>query len=259
MRVSEFMSKNPLTLEPDINLIQALDEMAKRDVWSPVVVSSAKEILGFITERDLVNQVLSQKIPPEQLNVSDVMTRRYGVLRPDGDYIEAAAVMMKSKSRLVVLEGGELVGVVTAADITRAYASSGKGSVPLRPYATWKLVTIGLDESVERAIELMRKERVGSLLVLDEGKPVGIFTERDAVKNFLLSGGDYCDPVGSYATMRLITLNAEASLLDAARVMAENKVKRIPLTQEGEIRGIITARDIVEGIWRESTLNILTP
>ncbi|MCS7103213.1 MAG: CBS domain-containing protein [Candidatus Korarchaeum sp.] len=259
MRVSEFMSKNPLTVSPEMNLLQALDEMIHRDVWSPVVLSKEGKVLGFITERDLINYVVSQKIPPEQLIVSDVMSRRYGIVKPDHSYLDAATIMMKAKARLVVLEGDKLLGVITAADIIRAYASSSTHPVPLRPYATWKLVSVSMSDSIERAIELMRKERVGSLIVEDEGAPVGIFTERDVVKGFLKEGGDYCDPVGKYATLKLITIDSEASLLDAAKLMVENRVKRLPITQKGVIKGIITARDVVEGIWRESTLNIITP
>ncbi|MEM0268859.1 MAG: CBS domain-containing protein [Candidatus Korarchaeum sp.] len=259
MRVSEFMSRNPLVVEPEMNLLEALDEMAHRDVWSPVVLSKEGKVLGFVTERDLINYVMSQKAPPEQFRVSDVMTRRYGVVKPYDSYLEAATTMMKAKARLVVLERDELVGVVTAADITKAYAVSSTRPIPLRPYATWKLVSVSLSESVERAIELMRRERVGSLIVEDEGVPVGIFTERDAVKGFLTSGGDYCDPIGKYTTFKLITVDSEASLLDAAKLMAESRVKRLPITQEGAIKGIITARDVVEGIWRESTLSIVTP
>lgn len=259
MRVAEFMSGNPLTVDPDMGLLQALDEMARRDVWSPVVLSREGKVLGFVTERDLINYAISQKMPPEQLSVSDVMTRRYGVIRLEDSYVDAATAMIKAKARLVVLEGDRLVGVVTAADITKAYANSPTRSVPLRPYATWKLVSVELSGSVERAIELMRKERVGSLIVEDEGKPIGIFTERDAVKGFLMGGGDYCDPVGKYATLKLITIDSGASLLDAAKLMAERRVKRLPITQEGVVKGIITARDVVEGIWRESTLNMVTP
>jgi CBS domain-containing protein len=256
MRVSEFMSPNPLIINPDMNLLQALEIMAERDVWSPLVKSD--RILGFLTERDLINTVVSQKIAPEQLSVADVASRRYGVVRPGDSYVDAASAMMKVKSRLVVMEGEEIVGVVTAADITRAYASS-KSKVPLRPYATWSVVKIGIGESVERAVELMRRERIGCLLLEEEGEIVGIFTERDVVKGFLIGGGDYCDPVGKYATLKLITIDPNATLPEAARLMAENRVKRLPIVQEGKVIGIITARDVVEGIWRESTLGIMTP
>jgi CBS domain-containing protein len=170
MRVSEFMSPNPLIINPDMNLLQALEIMAERDVWSPLVKSD--RILGFLTERDLINTVVSQKIAPEQLSVADAASRRYGVVRPGDSYVDAASAMMKVKSRLVVMEGEEIVGVVTAADITRAYASS-KSKVPLRPYATWRVIKIGIGESVERAAELMRRERIGCLLLEEEGEDSG--------------------------------------------------------------------------------------
>ena len=256
--VREFMSRNPLVIGPDIRVSEAVSLMKERNIWSPVVVKGG-EILGFLTERDIIANILSEGIDPYQVKVIDVMTRRYGVLNPDETYVDASKVMMKMKSRLVVLDGKELIGVVTAADITRAYAESESTGPPLRKYATWEVLKVKSTVSVREAISVMAERRVGSLLIEESGLIKGIFTERDAVKRFLSGGCDLCDPVYKYAMEDLIVLDANSTLLDAAKLMSEHKIKRVPLVDEGEIKGIITARDIVEAIWRISTTEELAP
>ncbi len=258
MRVREFMSPDPLVVSPDITVAEALERMKERDVWSPVVQKEG-EILGFLTERDVMIGIIAARLTPQQIKVEDVMSRRYGVLRPEETISDAARAMMKVKARLVVLDDGKLVGVVTAADIVRAYAETTTTSPPLKPYATWEVMKIHFEASVREAVRIMKVERVGSLLVEKERKIRGIFTERDAVKRFLVGGGDPCDPVGKYSTLDLVTLDADSTLVEAAKVMADAKIKRLPLTLEGEIRGIITARDVVEAIWRMTTEEELAP
>lgn len=258
MRVREFMSADPLVVGPDLTVAEALERMRERDVWSPVVRKEG-EIIGFLTERDILAGIIAAKLSPHQVKVGDVMSRRYGVLRPDETLADAAKAMMKVKARLVVLEGDDLVGVVTAADIVRAYARIAATSSPLKPYATWEVLKIHSQASVREAVRIMKVERVGSLLVEEERRIEGIFTERDAVKRFLVGGGDPCDPVGKYATLDLVTLDADSTLADAARLMADAKIKRLPLTVGGEIKGIITARDVVEAIWRMTTEEELAP
>ncbi len=258
MRVREFMSRDPLVVSPDITVAEALERMSERDVWSPIVLKEG-EIIGFLTERDVMTGIIAARLTPHQVKVEDVMSRRYGVLRPDETVADAARAMMKVKARLVVLDNGQLAGVVTAADIVRAYAETTTTSPPLKPYATWEVLKIHSQASVREAVRIMKAERVGSLLVEEERKIRGIFTERDAVKRFLVGGGDPCDPVGRYSTYDLVTLDAGATLVDAARLMASSRIKRLPLTSEGEVRGIITARDVVEAIWRMTTEEELVP
>lgn len=258
MRVRDFMSRDPLTIDPGISVAGALDKMRERDVWSPVVIKDG-EVIGFLTERDIISSIITTGVDKGLVKVGDVMSKRYGILRPEETLADAAKAMMKVKARLVVLENGELKGVVTAADIVRAYAESTSTGPRLRPYATWKVIKVHPQASVREAARILKAERIGSLLLEEGGKIVGIFTERDAVKRYLLSDGDPCDPVGNYSTRELITLDANSSLADASRLMAENGIKRIPLEEEGEIKGIITARDVVEAIWRMTTEEELAP
>ncbi len=252
------MSRDPLVISPEIKVSEALAKMRERDVWSPVIAKEG-HLMGFLTERDILTNLIATGTSPGLVNVEDVMSRRYGIVSPQDTLADAASAMMKAKARLVVMDGERLVGVVTAADIVRSYALTARTSPPLKSYATWEVLKVHAQASVKESARIMKAERVGSLLIEESGSVKGIFTERDAVKRFLLEGGDPCDPVSKYATMELITLDANASLLDAAKLMAGKRIKRVPLTQGGSIVGIITARDVVEAIWLMTTKEELVP
>ncbi|MFB3855075.1 MAG: IMP dehydrogenase [Vicinamibacterales bacterium] len=104
------------------------------------------------------------------------------------------------------------------------------------PYA------IGPSASVSEAAEAMSRSRVGTLVVIDgERKLLGLLTERD------VRFADPSLPVSERMTPveRLVTSEGRPALDEAARVMAERKVKKLPLvSRDGRLAGLITAKDI---------------
>ena len=86
------------------------------------------------------------------------------------------------------------------------------------------------------------------LIDTGEGKrtPFGIFTERDLLTNFLTRGRSLKTRVGVAASFPLITINLETSIHEAALTMALKRIKRLPVVKDGNIVGIVTARDLVE-------------
>ncbi len=256
LRVKEFMSSNPLTVDPEDQLDEVLSIMADRNVWSPVVYR--RYVRGFVTERDLVSNVMAGGLSLK-VKVRDVMRPRFGVVRPDDSYVEAARAMMSVKSRLVVMEGENLVGVVTASDIVRAYSQSVTESPPTRRFATLRVETVSGDATIADAVRFMSKKRVGSLLVKEGEEIYAIITERDMVRDVLVKGFDMSRPVREVAKSPLHIMELNAPLVEVAKLMVEKRIKRVPLTEEGEISGIITARDVVEAIWRMSLYDELAP
>ncbi len=256
MKVREFMSTNPLTIDPDDVLEEVLQLMSQKDVWSPVVYR--RYVRGFITERDIVSRVVVGGLSLKA-KVRDVMRPRFGVIRPDDSYVEAARAMMSVKSRLVVLEGDDLVGVVTASDIVRAYATSVVTSPPVSRFATLRVEAVPAEMSISEVARIMSRKRVGSLLVKEGERINGIVTERDMVRDVLIGGVDLTSPVREVAKSPVLTMEVESPLREIAKFMSNNRIKRVPLRRGDEIVGIITARDIVEAIWRMSLYDELTP
>ncbi|MBM3228681.1 CBS domain-containing protein [Candidatus Pacearchaeota archaeon] len=112
MKIKEIIKGDVIVIEPDLTLKEAAQIMSKNKIGSLAVIKN-REILGIITERDVLKNIDSLKS-----KVSSVMTKK--IISIDSDsYVENAATLMaKNKiKRLLVVDGGSLVGIITATDI----------------------------------------------------------------------------------------------------------------------------------------------
>ncbi|MGC8543891.1 MAG: CBS domain-containing protein [Vulcanisaeta sp.] len=98
------------------------------------------------------------------------------------------------------------------------------------------------------AVAKMYMNNVGSVLVIDEdGKPAGIFTERDLVR-VIAEGISLDTPLVKVMSKRLITANTSESILSAAMKMLENNIRHLPVTEEGRVVGMVSIRDLVRAL-----------
>ena len=117
---------------------------------------------------------------------------------------------------------------------------------------TRDIILVETTDFVTRAINLMVEKNIGSIVVTEDGKPVGILTERDIMKKV-------CQDVECGRGVRveeimskpLITIEADARLGKAALLMMDKNVRRLLVVEKGEIVGIVTKKDITRG-----TLNV---
>jgi CBS domain-containing protein len=119
---------------------------------------------------------------------------------------------------------------------------------PLGPVSTimsWPVATIDHDATVEEAAEALAADDLGALLVLRDGDPAGILSERDVVAH-VAAGSDLSHlHVGEVMAGDLVTVQAEASVLEAARSMAEAGVRHLPVLQGRLIAGMVSIRDLL--------------
>ena len=99
---------------------------------------------------------------------------------------------------------------------------------------------------LENVATLMANKRVGSVIVTRQGEPIGIFTERDLLTNFLAKDKSLVEEVGNACASPLITAPIRTSVRDAAVIMTENNIKRLPITKNGKLVGMLSARDLIE-------------
>jgi CBS domain-containing protein len=117
---------------------------------------------------------------------------------------------------------------------------------------TKDVVSIGANNSVFTAAELMSKNEVGCLVVVDNEKPIGIITERDIVRRFVAKKLPLETKVTDVMSKSLITINPEASLKEAARVMSSNKIRRLPVLKQEKLVGIVVSADFVRNAGKKS-------
>jgi signal-transduction protein with cAMP-binding, CBS, and nucleotidyltransferase domain len=122
------MSGVVLTLGPGHNLRDAATKMTEREVGAAVVIDEETPGPRIISERDILNSVGRGEDPDSEL-VGDHMSQTVITAAPDWSLERAAAEMSKRHIRhLVVVEGGEAVGVLSMRDIMRVWTSEGATS-----------------------------------------------------------------------------------------------------------------------------------
>lgn len=123
------------------------------------------------------------------------------------------------------------------------------------------MVIVDENMSIADSSKLMREKSEGCALILKQGRPVGIITERDITWKV---AGDGLDPkgvkVGEIMSKPLITVDPDADLVEAARLMCKHKIRRLAVAKNGILYGIVTAIDIarnLEGYVDEEVRKIL--
>ena len=110
-------------------------------------------------------------------------------------------------------------------------------------------VTIGVGSSVAEAAALMREQDVGMLVVGEESLVEGVVTDRDLLIRCVGEGHmpDSC-PVSDHATVPVITIDPEADALDAAHILREKRIKRMPVIEGGVLMGVVSFTDISQAV-----------
>jgi CBS domain-containing protein len=108
--------------------------------------------------------------------------------------------------------------------------------------------TVETSSSVVEAARLMKSEDVGALPIVEGDRAVGMVTDRDIVLRVVAAGGDaQSTTVGDVASRDLVTVDPDQSLEEAARLMAQHQLRRIPVTEEdGRLVGILSQGDVAQ-------------
>lgn len=106
-------------------------------------------------------------------------------------------------------------------------------------------VVIECDATVAEAASLMASSGVGSLIVTDHGRPVGIVTDRDLVTRALAKRADHDARVDSFMTVNLIALDADADFDDVLHTFSHHGVRRLPLVDHDRVVGIVSLDDVL--------------
>jgi CBS domain-containing protein len=127
--VQEVMTQSPTAIESNESAIEAARMMLAENVGSLPVVQG-NELVGMVTDRDLVLQVMAKDLDPNAVPVSEVCSEDPVVATP-GEPLHAALGRMAAEQvrRLPVVEGQRLVGILAQADVSRAADSKSTGKL----------------------------------------------------------------------------------------------------------------------------------
>jgi CBS domain-containing protein len=109
---------------------------------------------------------------------------------------------------------------------------------------TQGVVTAESDDSLHRVGELMRDRNVGSIVVCEHGRPVGVITDRDLALAVVADRVDAGESAGEHASRPLVTGELEMDIEEAVAVMVKHSIRRLPVTEGQSLVGIVTIDDL---------------
>jgi len=111
------------------------------------------------------------------------------------------------------------------------------------------VATIGPDATVYNAIKKLADENIGSLVVMDDGKIVGIVTERDYARNVILKGkASPTTLVRDIMSTRVVSVGLEHSVEECMALMTDKAIRHLPVLESKRLVGMVSIGDLVKSI-----------
>lgn len=117
--------------------------------------------------------------------------------------------------------------------------------------------SIEAGRTVYEALELMAAKDVGALLVLDGGRPVGMFSERDYARQVILKGKASKDtPVRDVMTTRVVYVQPQQNVEECMALMTDKRIRHLPVLEQDNVIGLVSIGDVVKAVISEKQFMI---
>ncbi len=248
LTVGQHMTAYPVSVLPEISLFETINFMARRGIGNILVTEDDGTPLGILTEREILAQLAFHKHLPN-IQVNQIKLQKFEKLTPDVSIYEAAKILLTKKTRLLVFSEHDVpVGIITASDLLRAFRKT-EYSPLISSFVSKKIYMCAYNDKILDAVELMHKKRIGSVIIEQLEDNYGIFTERDLIFKVLNNKVQLSEKLKLYSTYPLVTADEGVTAKEASSIMAAKNIKRLVLTKNDDIVGIVTARDLVDAYY----------
>ncbi|MEB1807349.1 MAG: CBS domain-containing protein [Bacillaceae bacterium] len=121
----------------------------------------------------------------------------------------------------------------------------------LQSIMTTNVASVTPHDTVQKAATLMKELNVGSIPVVENGQVMGIITDRDITLRTTASGIGSQTPVSQCMTDHVVTANSMMDIHEAAQLMAQQQIRRLPVVENGQLVGMVAIGDLaVENIYQ---------
>lgn len=244
--IGKYASRPVVVVAAEAKVMDALQLMSERRI-SCIVVVSHGEPIGILTERDVVfaaNWVLGQP----GLLIKEVMNKPVMTAAEDMTIEQACQVFTQHQIRhLVVLDGRlDMVGIFTQTDLVRSLkAKAFAGITDIAGMMSPQVLQVAPEVPARYALSLMARRSVSCVVVVANGQPVGIFTERDVVRHIARGVDLALVPVATVMSSTIVSAPMTAAPNDTIGLMFRKSVRRLLVVDErGAMAGILTQTDI---------------
>jgi CBS domain-containing protein len=113
------------------------------------------------------------------------------------------------------------------------------------------------EDTVFEALQVLAEYEVGALMVMDRGKLVGVFSERDYTRKVALQGrNSKATMVSEIMTQRVVVVGPKTGTRECMALMSERRIRHLPVVDGGTVLGMISIRDILDDIIAEHEVTI---
>ena len=248
----------PILLPKSASVSEAARLMHTHDVGAVLIVEGG-ELVGIFTERDVSFRVIAAGFKPDTITLGEVMTPEPQTVSANDTALSALERMAEHHFRhLPVADGHDLVGVVALRDVlagatrqlSRELRRMAADLPPECRIATdimrqTVLVTLPPEATVKHAAERMMAKDIGAVLIIDDGKLAGIFTERDVSFRVVSENLDPDQtPLGDVMSADPVAIRPGDSCNDVVGKMQAGHFRHLPVVDGGKAIGILSIRDL---------------
>jgi CBS domain-containing protein len=270
--------RKSITVTQNMTFLEAREVLLKHHVGRLPVLDSNKKPVGIVTEKDFVRAIyrLGGKTV-DKILVKDFMSKNLITVKKTDTIYDCANLMRTNRiSSILVLDNGNLAGIVTKTDLASVFLTQSAELVKVSQIMTPKVVTVMPADSLLLVESLLVKHRISRIIVERNRRPVGIITNRDFLPAKMPRWiREFADPkeVEKYRldprpdefrmnqlsyilsfraedimTPNPITVDHNEDVSSAVLIMIRNGISGLPVVKKSLLCGIITKSDIVKAI-----------
>ncbi|MFA6972278.1 MAG: EAL domain-containing protein [Gallionella sp.] len=249
LTLADIMSRQVRHVLPSCTLGDAARQMNDAHI-SSMLVMSGNTPLGIITERDLLRQLNAHAA--NQTPVSEIMSAPVLTASPDTGFTAAYAQVLNHHIRhlVVVDETGSVVGLASETDFRNHLGSDLLRRLDdLQAVMDHNLPQLSPDVTLDQAVAMMLQDRTSYVLVVENGLPSGILTERDMAG--LLAGGVRAEGLTLREVMHspVLTVSHRTPVYEMAGLMQASRLRHLVVVgDDGAVMGMVTLHRLMERI-----------
>jgi PAS domain S-box-containing protein len=248
LTAGDIMSEDVATVNSGDSVVSAAEIMSTKNI-SCLIVSEDGNLSGIVTETDMLKKAVAGPDDLCGMKVKQIMSSPVRSVPRGLSVMETSEIMeVENIRRLVVLDNGRSVGVITQTDIVRVLASYTL-SKDVSEIMTSDVAVIPSSASVKEAAELMACQDISCLVAMDNDAVAGIFTERDHLKRVIAAKRDPDQTsLKDVMTSPVVTIPSDYSVLSARRQLEKTGIRRLVVVDSETLRGVITQTDILKSV-----------
>ena len=250
-QVKEIMTTQLTSARITESISRVVEIMVSADVGR-VIITDADVPVGIFTEKDVLKRVANQGMDLQQTSIREVMTSPIQAVAEETHILDALGKMYQGNFRHLLVRGrrGTIVGIVSMRRILKIAVELGQGLSETRTVGeimSGQVLTVDEGCSISESTDLMMRNNSSAVVVTQEQRSKGIFTERDLLKRVINKIPDITKtPVHEVMTVPLISMSRTTHIGEVLAEMYRRDIRNMPVKGDREdLLGIVSMPDVL--------------